>query len=396
MNVARDDAARRSHKNAPWWRRLGRRGWSLVAVALAVILCVPFLLRPAATSAEAPDAPDFALPVISGGHGKSTLSLRSLRGHPVLLNFFQSDCGPCLDEMPTLAHAARSYQKQGLVVVGVSSLGDSAAAARDLAQADRLPFSVVSDGHQDVAWRYSVGSTPTTMFIDAQGRVRGQWIGQLDRQRVRDGLAQAGAISCATCAPVERPLLSADSKSDGAGATLRATGVFQPPFKAAAPFTLRDQRGQMVSLSSLRGKVVALTFLSSVCTEQCPLVGKTLSQVHKLLGPDAARLAIVAVSIAPEQDSHKATYNFARESGWEGTDWYYLSGSHTALARVWKPYGIYVEAPPPIFKTSGQGLVHQAGLYLIDTRGRVRAYDDVPFLPSDVAASVRALLQQAS
>jgi hypothetical protein len=38
--------------------------------------------------------------------------------------------------------------------------------------------------------------------------------------------------------------------------------------------------------------------------------------------------------------------------------------------------------------------VHQTGLYLIDPRGRLRAYDDVPFLAADVAASVRALLTQ--
>lgn len=51
-----------------------------------------------------------------------------------------------------------------------------------------------------------------------------------------------------------------------------------------------------------------------------------------------------------------------------------------------------VQAPPPIFKETGADLVHQAGLYLIDPRGRLRAYDDVPFLASDVASSIRALL----
>jgi hypothetical protein len=55
-----------------------------------------------------------------------------------------------------------------------------------------------------------------------------------------------------------------------------------------------------------------------------------------------------------------------------------------------------VYAPPPIFKATGAGLVHQAGLYLIDPRGGLRAYDDVPFLASDVAASVHALLASAS
>ncbi|MCA1600020.1 MAG: SCO family protein, partial [Chloroflexi bacterium] len=115
-------------------------------------------------------------------------------------------------------------------------------------------------------------------------------------------------------------------------------------------------------------------------------------QARRLLGRDASRLVIVAVSVAPEQDSPEATRRFTRKSGWEGTDWHYLTAPRATLARVWKAYYVYVQAPPPIFKVTGADLVHQAGLYLIDPQGRLRGYDDVPFLASDVASSVRALL----
>lgn len=375
--------------------RRGRRAWffrtvSALTAVIGISLGLTLLLRPATPAMAAPAAPPFSLPVIAGGRG--TLSLQALRGHPIVLNFFQSDCGPCLDEMATLARTARAYKARGIVVVAVSSLGDAPDAARRLAVADHLPFPVIWDSHQDVAWHYGVAATPTSMFIDAQGRLQGQYIGQLDMGLVRDGLAQAGAIACQGCAPVEAPLPAAAEPTVQGGTALRVSDTAQKPYRAAAAFALRDQRGQLITPASLRGKVVALTFLSALCTQQCPLVGQELSQARRLLGRDASRLVIVAVSVAPEQDSPEATRRFARKSGWEGTDWHYLTAPRATLARVWKAYYVYVQAPPPIFKVTGADLVHQAGLYLIDPQGRLRGYDDVPFLASDVASSVRALL----
>lgn len=381
------DSIARRLRARPW-----RTGWSMLALLLAIAAVAPFVLRPAPTVSADPMAPGFDLPLLSGGTG--ALSLHALRGRTVLLNFFQSDCGPCLDEMPVLARSARAFRKQGVVVVAVSSLGDTSSAARRLAQADHLPFPVVADSNEAVAWQYEVSATPTTVFIDARGRLRGQYSGELDARLVRDGLAQAGAIACSGCAPVEPPAFGAADTA--VGNALRVTHVFTPPFTAAAPFALPDQRGRLITPASLRGKVVALTFLSAVCTQQCPLVGQTLSQARHLLGRDAAHLSIVAISVAPEQDSPRATRHFATKSGWIGTDWHYLTAPRKTLERVWNAYWVPVYAPPPIFKTTGAGLVHQAGLYLLDPRGRLRAYDDVPFLASDVASSVRALLAAAS
>jgi len=317
------------------------------------------------------------------------MALRSLRGHPVLLNFFNSQCPDCLDELPTLRHTARTYQAQGVIVLGVATGGDTIASARALALAGHLPYPVVADEHQDVAWHYNVGGWPISFFLDAQGHVRGQYIGPLDPQTVRDGLAQAGAMHCTRCGSVDQPTLG-DSGTSGSSTTLNADQHFSPP-RPAAFFSLRDQQGKAITPGTLRGKVVALTFISAVCKEQCPMVGQTLSLVRRDLGRDAGHLAIVAISVDPEQDSAQATRTFAAASGWHGADWHSLSAPRAVLKRVWAAYYIDVPPPPPIFKP-GQSIVHLAELFLIDTRGRLRAYYHVPFLASRVAASVRALL----
>lgn len=142
----------------------------------------------------------------------------------------------------------------------------------------------------------------------------------------------------------------------------------------------------------LRGHVVALTFVSAACTSQCPLVAEALGQVRRALGSAADRLSIVAISIAPERDSPQVIRHFAAVAGWQGLDWHYLTAPRPVLAPIWAAYGVYVGPPPK----PGQDPVHQAGLYLIDPRGRLRAYDDVPFLAPRVAASMRTLLGPSS
>jgi cytochrome oxidase Cu insertion factor (SCO1/SenC/PrrC family) len=317
------------------------------------------------------------------------MALHSLRGHPVLLNFFNSQCPDCLDELPTLRQTAGAYRAQGMIVLGVATGGDTLASARGLAVAAHLPYPVVVDEHQDVAWRYNVGGWPISFFLDAQGRVRGQYAGPLDAQAVRNGLAQAGAIHCTQCSALDQPTLG-ESGASGSGTTLSADTLFSPP-RPAAFFALRDQQGRMITPATLRGKVVALTFISAVCKEQCPMVGQTLSLARRDLGRDAAHLAIVAISVDPEQDSPQATRAFAAASGWHGAEWHYLSAPRAVLQRVWATYYVDVPPPPPIYKP-GQSIVHQAELFLIDPRGRLRAYYHVPFLASRVASSIRALL----
>jgi cytochrome c biogenesis protein CcmG, thiol:disulfide interchange protein DsbE len=347
--------------------------------AVVILLAVALFPRSEPSTQGSTSAPNFTLPAVAGTPGM--LALDSLHGHPVLLNFFNSDCIPCTQEMPLLRRTAARYKKQGLVIVGVATGGDSRASALRFAKNKHLDFPVVVDEHQDVAWRYQVVGWPTSFFLDAQGHLRGQFAGPLDAANLRDGLAAAGALTCSTCQPLDPAPVPTPSVGG-----FSADSVFTAD-TPAKPFSLRDQQGQIVSLQSLHGKVVALTFVSAICMAECPLIGRALGQVVLDLGKDAKHLAIVAISVTPEADSAAAISHFAKLSGWKSNEYYFLSGSQTALAAVWAAYGIWVG---PYVK--GQDPEHTAAVYLIDPQGRMRAYYDVPFLVPRVASSVRALL----
>ena len=118
-------------------------------------------------------APAFDLPRLSGG-GK--LSLVSLRGKVVVLNFWQSACGPCKQEMPRLEAAAKRWASKGVVVVGVDLL-DSRSAGRSFVKRYGATYPMVFDAVADTAAPYGVYATPQTFFVSPRGLIVKRVIG---------------------------------------------------------------------------------------------------------------------------------------------------------------------------------------------------------------------------
>ena len=67
----------------------------------------------------------------------------------------------------------------------------------------------------------------------------------------------------------------------------------------APHFQLVDQYGRSVTLGTLRGKAVALTFLDPVCVSDCPLIAQEFKDADHLLGSDARNVELVAVVVNP-------------------------------------------------------------------------------------------------
>jgi protein SCO1/2 len=176
---------------------------------------------------------------------------------------------------------------------------------------------------------------------------------------------------------VPRLLVSHPSPSLTGGLVMQAHSVPAPDF------TLRDQRGASISLTDLRGRVIALTFLDTQCLNLCPLQASLLGTVQTDLGAHSP-FTVVVVSVRPEADTPTNIAKFATAHGLAG-DFYWLNGSRSQLSDVWNSYGVGVQV-------ANGDLAHSSVIYLIDRNGYERiGFADVPE-PASVEGDVRILV----
>jgi cytochrome c biogenesis protein CcmG, thiol:disulfide interchange protein DsbE len=117
-------------------------------------------------------APVFSLKRVGSSR---TLNLASLRGKPVVLNFWASWCVPCKGEASMLESAWRQYRKQGVVFVGVD-WHDVSGDARTFLARHGVTYPTVLDRSGNVADSYGISAVPETYFIDRKGRLVGEHI----------------------------------------------------------------------------------------------------------------------------------------------------------------------------------------------------------------------------
>lgn len=152
-------------------------------------------------------------------------------------------------------------------------------------------------------------------------------------------------------------------------------------------FTLTDGRsGAAVSLSSLRGSVVALSFLYTKCPDTCPLTAEHFRAAQERLGADADRVRFVAVSVDPLGDTPAAVRDFSASHRLD-RNWHYLIGPDASLRNVWAAYGIHQEP-------SGALVGHTDAIYLIDAKGNARVLLRTMDGAETLAKDLRILLRE--
>jgi cytochrome c biogenesis protein CcmG/thiol:disulfide interchange protein DsbE len=129
-------------------------------------------------------APEFALADLDG----NPVRLSDLRGRPVIINFWASWCGPCVEEFPLLERALDEHRSEGLAVVGIV-FNDRSEAARAFLQRMGTAWPAAMDPNAEVAGAYGVSAPPASFFIDRQGRIAGRQIGQLSSADLATQLA---------------------------------------------------------------------------------------------------------------------------------------------------------------------------------------------------------------
>jgi cytochrome oxidase Cu insertion factor (SCO1/SenC/PrrC family) len=160
----------------------------------------------------------------------------------------------------------------------------------------------------------------------------------------------------------------------------------------APGFALTDQDGRTVSLASLHGKVVLMTFLDPVCTTDCPIIAQEFKQAGQMLGAQAGHVELVAVVANPTYRSTAFTRAFDRQEGLTAVpNWLYLTGSPGQLGEVWRHYGVTVQNLP-----AGAMSAHNDLAVIIDPAGRIRQEMDADPGPgtSGTKSSFSVLLSQ--
>src|SRR6266508_4334745 len=133
-------------------------------------------LAAAVASNQTPSAPSFALPRLDG---KGTVTLASLRGRVVVLNFWASWCEPCKDESPLLERWHRRMRDQGGTVLGVDML-DVTGDAQDFIAEYGLTYPMLKDKDGNGLETFGVVQYPETFVIDRAGRIAAVRRGPVD------------------------------------------------------------------------------------------------------------------------------------------------------------------------------------------------------------------------
>lgn len=163
-----------------------------------------------------------------------------------------------------------------------------------------------------------------------------------------------------------------------------------PTIGPAPDFTLTAQDGRAVSLGSLRGRVVAVTFIYTSCTDSCPLLTAKLVAVQRGLPADTSgRTFFVGITLDPERDTADVLEQYARRHGADSSVWAFLTGPVPETRAVARRYGIYLGKQPRAY------LDHTSLTSVVDQTGTLRVqYIGARFDPEEMKRDISRLIAE--
>jgi TonB family protein len=143
------------------------------------------LVTPPRPDLSGKDAPAFDVKALDG----TAYSLASLKGKPILLDFWASWCGPCRQAMPALESMNRDYK--GLVILGIDS-GEDRETVEKFLKTTPASYPTVLSIDSDIMTKYQITAFPTYVLIDSAGKVLAHQIGYSGEANLRSMLGKAG------------------------------------------------------------------------------------------------------------------------------------------------------------------------------------------------------------
>ena len=178
-------------------------------------------------------------------------------------------------------------------------------------------------------------------------------------------------------------VLAASGRDSDDGSPNTFEGALMPEGVRAPDFRLRNQDGEEISMRSLRGRPVVVTFLYTTCRDSCPIQAQTVRGALDQLGHDVPALAI---AVDPPRDTPERAQVFLSKQRATGRMDFVL-GTRVELQPLWKGFAI---RPQSVTEE------HQARLTLVDTRGFQRVgYPGSEATPERLAHDLRLLEREA-
>ncbi|MCK9608708.1 MAG: TlpA family protein disulfide reductase [Methylomonas sp.] len=132
-------------------------------------------------------APELSFKTIKG----ESIDPADLKGKPVLVTFWATDCPGCIDEIPHLIELHRQFGPQGLRIIAVAMSYDPPNHVLAMAEAKQLPYAIALDPSGSLAQGFgNVQLTPTTFLIDRNGQIVMQKVGTFEFKDMRQRLNQ--------------------------------------------------------------------------------------------------------------------------------------------------------------------------------------------------------------
>jgi thiol-disulfide isomerase/thioredoxin len=131
---------------------------------------------------RASEAPDEVFASLNG----ERIALRQLRGKPVLVTFWSTECRPCLEEIPEFSRLHAEYSRRGLQVIAVASRYDLPSRVVALVEARQIPYAVSLDldgGHAEAF--PGVMAVPYSVLISPRGEIVMEKLGAVDFPSLR-------------------------------------------------------------------------------------------------------------------------------------------------------------------------------------------------------------------
>jgi protein SCO1/2 len=179
-------------------------------------------------------------------------------------------------------------------------------------------------------------------------------------------------------------VLAASGRDSDEGSPDTFEGSLMPKGLRAPDFELRNQDGERVSMRSLRGRPVVVTFLYTTCQDSCPVQAQTVRGALDELGHDVPALAI---AVDPPRDTPERAQAFLSKQRAIGRIDFVL-GSRAELRPLWRAFAI---RPQSVTEE------HMARFTLVDARGFQRiGYPGEEATPERLAHDLRLLEREAS